>query len=245
MGFELERILYETEDFFRRAIGSPGMRAARKRRAERRWEEYGRRLKRSGYVFVGLLALLLAFSIFVRAIGLFIFGAAAGTALLFALLLLFQPTRAYRRRQVEEASGGPRQLPLDELIVRAEEGLLDRCDELPGHALGAADRIMAGLRELHPNVHGLAPDAALAGDARRLVGQHLPQLIDAYLQLPDSQRAPRSESSRRLVESLTIVGDELEHLVSQATQSRQSDFDTHSRFIESRYREDDNLRSGR
>lgn len=242
MSFELERILYETEDFFRRAIGSPGLRAARKRRAERRWEEYGRRAKRSGYVFVGLLAALLAFSIFVRAIGFFTFGAAAGTALLFAILLMFQPTRAWQRRQVEDAAGGPRALPLDELIVRAEEGLLDRCDELPGHALGSADRIMAGLRELHPNVEGLAPDSPLAGDARRLVGQHLPQLVDAYLQLPESQRAPRSESSRRLAESLEIVAGELDHLVSQATRERQSDFDTHSRFIETRYREDDRLR---
>ena len=47
MGFELERVLYETEDFLRRAIGSPTRREARKRRAQRRWEEYGRRRKSS------------------------------------------------------------------------------------------------------------------------------------------------------------------------------------------------------
>ena len=243
MSFELENILYETEDFFRRAIGTPGMRAAKKRRAQRRMEEFGRRAKRSGFVFVFLLAALLAVSIFVKAISFLTILIAIPTALLFAIMLMFQPSRHARRLQAEQASTGtPRVLPLDELLVRAEEGLLDRCDELPGHALPAADRIMARLRELQPHLGALDPDATLAGDARRLIGQHLPQLIDAYLQLPDASRAPRSESSRRLAESLDIVAGELDHLLDQCCRDKQSDFDTHSRFIETRYREDDNLR---
>ena len=35
MSFELERVLYDTEDFLRRAIGSPTRRAAKKRRMQR------------------------------------------------------------------------------------------------------------------------------------------------------------------------------------------------------------------
>lgn len=240
MGFELERVLYETEDFLRRAIGTPGMRAAKKRRAQRKMEEFGRRAKRSAYWAAALLVALLAASIF-RPVFFEAWLFVVPVIFFVALVMLFQPTRHARRAQAE-GRATLESIPLDDLAVRAEEGLLDRCDELPGHALPAADRIMARLRDLQPNLGALDPAGPLAGDARRLIGQHLPQLIDAYLQLPDSTRAPRSESSRRLAESLDIVAGELDHLLEQSSRDRQSDFDTHSRFIETRYKEDDNLR---
>ncbi len=240
MSFELERVLYETEDFFRRAIGTPGMRAAKKRRFQRKMQEFGRRAKRSAFAFTALLALLVAFA-FWSPLSMFMWIVALPTIFLIAIVLMFQPTRHARRAEVE-GRATLQSLPLDELAARAEEGLLDRCDALPGHALPAADRIMGRLRELQPELGALDPGAPIAGDARRLIGQHLPQLIDAWFQLPDSARAPRSESSRRLAESLDIVAGELEHLLDLCSRDRQSDFDTHSRFIETRYREDDRLR---
>jgi hypothetical protein len=240
MGFELEQVLYETEDFLRRAIGSPTRRAAKKRRAQRRWQEFGRRAKRSGFVFTALLALLVAWA-FYAPLSLFLWIVALPTILLIAIMLMFQPTRHARRLEAE-ARLTPQTLPLPELAVRAEEGLLDRCDELPGRALPATDRIMAGLREMQPHLHELKPDDPLSGEIRRLVGQHLPQLIDSYLALPDQSRTGHAESSRRFIESLGIVADEMDHLLERCCHDRQSDFDTHSRFIETRYREDDRLR---
>ena len=214
MAFELERVLYETEDFLRRAIGSPNLRAARKRRFQRKLEEFGRRARRSAFVLVGLVALLLAVSIYLGGIGFFAWLLAVPTAAAFALLLMFQPTR-HHKHPLYEAPGAdaPPALPLGELALHAEECLLDRCRELPGRALPAADAIVARLRELQPHLVGLDPDAPLAGDARRLIGQHLPRLVESYLALPDSARAPRSESSTRLVESLDIVAAELGNLV--------------------------------
>jgi len=243
MSFELERVLYETEDFLRRAIGSPTRRAAKRRRAQRRWEEFGRRAQRSGLVVAALMLVLLGVSLFKPAL-FFAWLFAVPVILFIGIVLMFQPTR-HARRMEAEARLTPNTLPLPELVVRAEEGLLDRCDELPGRALPAADRIMAGLREIQPHLHTLGPrDEALAGEVRRLVGQHLPQLVDSYLALPDQSRTAGAESSRRFTESLDIVAGELEHLLGQCCRDRQSDFDTHSRFIESRYREDDRLRGG-
>jgi hypothetical protein len=243
MSFELERVLYETEDFLRRAIGSPTRRAAKRRRAQRRWEEYGRRGKRSAFVVAALMVALLGVSLYSP--GLFLAWIFAVPVILFVgIVLMFQPTR-HARRMETEARLTPQTLPLPELAVRAEEGLLERCDELPGRALPAADRIMAGLREIQPHLYELGPnDAALEGDIRRLVGQHLPQLVDSYLALPEQSRASNAESSRRFVESLDIVAGEMNHLLEICCRDRLSHFDTHSRFIESRYREDDNLRGG-
>ncbi|HYI47629.1 MAG TPA: hypothetical protein VEX35_04110 [Allosphingosinicella sp.] len=243
MAFELERVLYETEDFLRRAIGSPNLRAARQRRFRRKLEELGRRAKRSAFVLIGLIALLLAFSIFRGGIGFFAWLVAMPTFTAFALLLMFQPTRLHKRLQAEAPGGeAPPTLPLGDLALRAEEGLLDRCNELPGRALPAADAIAARLRELQPHLAEIDPAAPLAGDARRLIGQHLPRLVDSYLQLPDDARAPGSESSRRLAESLDIVAAELGNLLETCCRDNQADFDTQSRFIETRYREDKRLK---
>lgn len=243
MAFELERILYETEDFLRRAIGSPNLREAKKRRFRRKLEEYGRRARRSAYVFLGLIALLLAFSVFLRGVGFFAWLVAVPAAMAFALLLMFQPTRHHRIREAgAPGAEPPSSLPLAELALRAEEGLLDRCDQLPGRALPAADAIVARLRELQPHLATLDPASPLAGDVRRLIGQHLPRLVESYLALPDGARAPRSESSTRVVESLDIVAAELGNLLETCCRESQASFDTQSRFIETRYKEDKRLR---
>jgi hypothetical protein len=208
---------------------------------QRKMEEFGRRAKRSGFVAAGLLLVLLGFSLYSPAL-FFAWLFAVPVILFVAIILMFQPTRQAQRLETE-ARRTPHTLPLPELAVRAEEGLLDRCDALPGRALPAADRIMANLRELQPHLHQLGPaDEALAGDLRRLVGQHLPQLVDSYLALPAPSRAAGSESSRRITESLGIVADEMDHLLDRCCREVQSDFDTHSRFIETRYKEDDRLR---
>src|SRR6185312_7550390 len=87
MSFELENILYETEDFLRRAIGSPTRRAAKRRRAQRRWQEFGRRAKRSAFVFTALLALLVAFA-FYAPLSLILWIVALPTILLVAIVLM-------------------------------------------------------------------------------------------------------------------------------------------------------------
>lgn len=241
MSFELEQVLCDTEDFLRRAIGSPTRRAAKQRRMRRRLEEFGRRAKRSAFVFTALLALLVAFA-FVSPLSLLLWIVALPTILLIAGVLMFQPTRHARRLEAE-ARAAPESLPLAGLVVRAEEALLDRCSDLPGRALPAVDRIIASLRELQPHLAAVGPrDEALAGEVRRLAGRHLPQLVDSWSALPASARAPRSESSRRVTESLGIVADELDHLLARCCRGVQGEFDTQSRFIEARYREDERLR---
>lgn len=240
MGFELERVLYETEDFLRRHISSSSAREAKKRRVRRKFAEALRRTKRAAFLLAGLLAALVALSILIGGIGFLTWLVAIPTVFLIALLSLFWGVAG---RGAEPAGKeAPQTLPLAELARRAEEGLLDRCDELPGRALPAADRVIARLAELQPCLAELDPGAMLAGDARRLIGRHLPRLVDSYLDLPSGSRAPGSESTRRFIESLDIVGGELDHLIEQTNCERQMSFETQRRFIETRYKEDGGLR---
>ena len=238
MGFELERALYATEDFLRRNLRSATAREAQKRKARRKLMEVLRRVKRAGFLLAAMLAALVAWSIFVSPIGFVTWVVAFPTVLLIAFLSLFWSAG----RPAEPVAAAGKVTPLDELAARAEEGLLDRCEELPGRALPAADRIIARLHELQPHLGMLEAESTLAGDARRLIGQHLPRLVDSYLELPPSTRTHASESSQRFIESLDLVAEELDHLLDQCCRDRQISFETQRRFIESRYKEDRNLR---
>ena len=123
------------------------------------------------------------------------------------------------------------------MAIRVEEGLADRIDELPTRALPAADAIIARLGELQPHLSELEPNSLAAGDARRLICEHLPRLVDTYLELPPSARSPAADSSRRFVESLELVAEELDHLLETCCRDKQLSFDTQHRFIETRYRD--------
>ncbi len=236
MAFELERILYDTEDFLRRSLGSSAAREAKKRKARRAWQEAVGRTRRAGLLFVGIVGVLIALSL-VASVPLLTWIIALPTIFLFALVSLFWPTRDARRQDDPR-----RPIELGALAARAEEWLLDRRRELPGRALPAADRILTRLAELQPDLVALDPGSPVGGDARRLIGEHLPRLVDSYLELPASARAPGSESSKRFGESLDIVSGELDHLLERASTDRHLSFQTQSRFIEARYREDDGLK---
>jgi len=240
MGFELERVLYETEDFLRRNLRSRSAREAHKRRAQRKMQEAMRRLRRAGFILAALLLAFVLTSIFLVEIGFLTWLVALPTVVLVSLMSLFWPSR--RRVPAEADAATAPILPLDELAIRAEDGLIDRCKELPGRALPAADNVIARLADLQPHLGTLDPQSTLAGDARRLIGQHLPRLVDTYLELPPSARGPASESTQRFSESLGIVGQELEHLLDQCCRDRQLSFETQRRFIETRYREDPSLK---
>ena len=79
------------------------------------------------------------------------------------------------------------------------------------------------------------------GEAQRLIGQHLPGLVNTYLGLPPQERAPGAEHSRRLTDSLAIVADELDHLCEKVGCERIASFDVERRFIETRYRDGNDL----
>ena len=240
MGFDLERVLHETEDFLRRnVIRSRAAQEAKKRRAQRKMQEALRRVRRAGLILVALLGALVLASILLGSFGLLTWLVAIPTALLFALISLSWPTR---RRPQPVAADVPG-VSLADMARRAEEGLLDRSDQLPGRALGASDAIISRLNELQPHLDALDPHSTLAGDARRLICQHLPRLVDTYLDLPASARAPNSEPSRRFAESLGIVAGEMDDLLEQCCRDRHLSFDTQHRFIETRYREDPGLKS--
>ena len=232
MRFDLERTLADTEDFLFRQLSSKAAREAQKRKVTRGINEVFRRVRRATLVTVSLLVALIGYSIFVDPIGLLTWLVALPTIFLISMLSLFWPSR--RREALPPRA---EEVQPQVLASRAEEWLLERCPDLPRSALPAVDTILSRLGEMQPDLAAMPADSPLAGETHRLLGQHLPRLVDTFLALPPSAREPRSENSRRLTESLGIVAGEIGRLSAEVSSERTLSFDTQHRFIETRYRD--------
>lgn len=234
---DLPRALIETENFLVAQLGSAGARARTSRKIKRGLGEAMRRVRRAGLIFLLLLFGLILFSAAVSPLG-WAWLLAVPATFLAALLSLAWPTRG---RQAAPSPADPSQkiasMPLDALTGRCEQWLLDRTSDLPRAALDSADTILARLHGLQPAVAGLPETDPKAGEIRRLVGSHLPRLVDSYLALPPQARHPSSENSQRVTESLGIVAVELDRLCENLEGCRTSQFETEHRFIETRYKD--------
>ena len=164
MAFELERILYETEDFLIRSLGSRERREAKKRKAQRQFMEFLRRARRAGLILAAC-GRLVAASIALGGITAELGGRLPTSADRHALDVLGQiepAVQAIRRPRPPPSASSP-----------ARGGRpVDRCNELPS-LLCLRRRDQARLSELQPHLDGLEPQSVLAGDARRLIGEHL------------------------------------------------------------------------
>ena len=229
------------EDRVRRQFGSQAAREANKRRLERGVRAVGRRLRNSAIAFVGLLLLIIV-GISTGVLGWITAPLALIATFIISLLVLFWPSSGRGRDDdlgpVIDATASHR---LDRLASQTEDWLVQRSRGLPHEAGPALDRIVARLRELEPALARTSSDTPNGGEAQRLIGQHLPGLVNTYLGLPPQERAPGAEHSRRLADSLAIVADELDALCDKVGCERIASFDVERRFIETRYRDGNDL----
>jgi hypothetical protein len=231
MGFLISFSLGAAEEFLRRHVKSKAVREAEKRRQQRRARELLNRVKRGAAVAGTSGVAVAGYGLAVAPVGTAGFVAAGAAAATATAAALFWP--ATRR---EPAPGGIIRCELEQLAAEAENWLLERRLALPGSAGPALDAILVALRDLEPHLCRLDGSDPLAGDAGRLIGEHLPRLVESFLALPSQERKLRATTDR-LIASLQTVADELVRLCREAGRDRLLNFDTQERFIHSRYRE--------
>jgi hypothetical protein len=226
LSFSLER----AEEFLRRHIKSKAVREAEKRRQERRNREALRRLTR-GATVAGLSgASAVGYGLAVAPLttaGLVAAGAAATVATGAAL---FWPSG-------RRSDGERFECEFVDLVPVAEDWLLAKRAFLPTRSAGVLDEILIALKDLEPHLCSLDPDGPLAGEARRLIGRHLPRLIESYLATPSAIRNRDPQMAERLLEGLDTVADELERLCTEVGRDPRINFDIQERFIRTRYKE--------
>lgn len=228
--------------------GSRASRDAAKRGLERGLRSVLTRLARAGVTFVALLAAFVIYLLTVGWPGLVAFLLVFPTILLLSLVVMLFPVRDKRREQA--LGDGPiiegiANVRLDRLASQTEDWLLERCRALPRQASGSLDRIVDRLRDLQAPLAGVRPDSATGGEAQRLIGQHLPSLVTTYLSLPPGERGFHDQSSAALADSLRIVAERMDELCERVANEKRMGFETERRFIETRYSEDERLRSER
>jgi hypothetical protein len=238
MPIEPTTLFQHAEDFLRRHIKSKAVREAEKRRSRRRTANAMRRLGRAtllggsggaGILLYGAVAAPLAGPVLIAAVG--VTAVAAGAALLW-------PSRR------ASAAGGFSREELATLPVEAEEWLLLQRPQLPGRAAPALELIFQRLADLQPRLGEVDPNSTLAWEARRLIGDHLPNLVADYCALPSITHERDPEVRTRLIEGLTTLSEQLADLCEEVSRDQRHLFETRGRFIESRYRDGDRL-SGR
>lgn len=226
---DVERALERAEEYLRRHMKSKAAREAEMRRRKRQLQEAARRVGRAVAVTGAGGAGIVGYGLAVAPVGITgLIAAGAATAVAAAATLLW-PTR----RPPE--TGTLARADLTTIASEAEDWLVRQRGKLPARAAPALDTILGRLHELGPQLAGLNPNAQLAGEARRLIGEHLPRLVDSYLGVPPASREANPEIERRLIDGLRIVGGELTRLAQEIGRERLIGFETQGRFLETRY----------
>ena len=111
---------------------------------------------------------------------------------------------------------------------------------LPAPALPIAARLDARLETLAPVLAAMPEDHPAARPLRTLLGEHLPDLVRAYADVPEALRdTPHlgTTPNARLEAGLTHIADELDHALTDLAAGPLDRLAVQERFLEYRYGE--------
>ena len=133
-------------------------------------------------------------------------------------------------------------MPNKAVVQRLESLLVRKRTALPAPAATRIDAISAQLPLLENRLAETQILDPLAQDARRLMGKHLPELIERYERVPEAYRLERDGDGltvdQRLVAGLDAARTALDDLGRKLAHEDLTAFESQGRFIENRYRED-------
>ena len=209
--------------------------AARRRHHGRNAAAVGRRVATMAMAVGALIVATIAFGLIVGPIGtggLFLVALAILAVIVLASLW---PSGQAKRVPYSE------QLPTKAVVQQLESLLVRERPALPPPAAREVDALSAQLPLLETRLATLDPLDPIAQDARRLMGQHLPDLIERYERVPAPYRRERDNGGltvdERLAASLRAANEALGEIGTKLVSQDRDAFETQGRFIESRYKD--------
>lgn len=210
---------------------TPEARAATQRTRRRRNRDAGRRAMRIVGAVAAIFAVMIVWG-FIAPVGTAGLMAAVVLAILAAAMLMVFPKSRQDVAAVEALSNTEIVHRLDSLLIRERPAL-------PAPALAEVDAISARLPLLEKRLETLDALDPLAQDARRLMGQHLPDLLGRYEKVPAEYRKQQDGGGMsvedRLLSGLGAARSAIDDLGEKLAKADLNAFETHGRFIESRY----------
>lgn len=226
-----DRVLADAEAVLRRHSERGQSLSARAR--QRRNAGLMRKIK---YAFWAVLAVLLGSLIagFVLPLGTTGVMIALGVMIAALLLIALLPT------ETKVKSESLAQTPLTALPLQTEIWLENQRKALPAPAITLVDSIGVKLETLAPQLERLDPQDPAAQDVRRLLSDHLPELVTGYQSIPQPMRREERNGrvpEQQLIDGLGVIDAEIARMSEQLASGDLNKLATQNRFLELKYQE--------
>ena len=152
-------------------------------------------------------------------------------AVVFAALLVFPRMRAPAPADIRGSS-------IKGLAGRTELFLESQRTALPPPAQTLLDRIGSELDHLGPQLATLGEHEPAADEARRLLGEHLPGLIESYTRIPETLRGQQHAGAtpeQQLLGGLDVIAREIGTMTGQIARGELDALATRGRYLETKY----------
>ena len=226
-----DRVLADAEAVLRRHSERGQSLSARAR--QRRNAGLMRKVK---YAFWAVLTVLLGSVVagFVLPLGTTGVMIALGVMIAALLLIALLPT------ETKVKSEALAQTPLTALPLQTEIWLENQCKALPAPAVTLVDSIGTKLEILSPQLEKLGPQDPAALEVRRLLADHLPELVTGYQSIPQPLRREERNGrvpEKQLVEGLAVIDAEIGRMSESLASGDLDKLATQNRFLELKYQE--------
>ena len=127
-----------------------------------------------------------------------------------------------------------------QLVARTELWLEHQRPALPAPAVTLVDQIGVQLDALGLQLEHVDPAHPAAAETRKLVGEHLPEMVDTYRRIPAQLRREERAGATpetQLVDGLGRISDEIDRVTRQLADGALDDLAIRSRYLEYRYGE--------
>ena len=211
------------------------VRESARRERQRLNASVGRTAKRIGVAIAAISIATIGVGL-VLPIGMFGFLAAVALAVAVAMVLAFSGTREIAAPNVSP------QLPNGEMVQRFDSYIFRARKALPAPAQAEIDLLSQQLTPLRQTLERVDESNPEAQDARRLMSNHLPGLIDRYLHVPTAYRTDHDGEGisvdQRLVDALAAGRQALGEISEKLARADVAAFETQGRFLETRYKDE-------
>lgn len=131
-----------------------------------------------------------------------------------------------------------RQTDLATLAGKTEMWLESQRPALPAPAVNLMQDIGLRLDQLAPQLQTLDDNDPAAREVRKLVGEHLPELINGYKRIPETLKRKEhggKTPEQQLVDGLKLIDREIETMTGQISRGELDKLATRGRYLELKY----------
>ena len=191
-----------------------------------------RRVKRMGSSVLTILVAAFVAGIVIDGIG--ITGILLTGLAIFAAIMFFSQFPRLKVPDLSRLNSGD----VRTMVGNTELWLENQRLALPAPAVQLVDNIGAQLDTLGRQLEGLDPALPAVGEVRKLVGEHLPELVSAYTAIPPNLRGEArggTTPDAQLADSLGKISTEIDSVSRQLAEGKIDDLAIRTRYLDYKY----------